>query len=116
MSARRWLAKLAISTMMVGAALVTSPAIATADAADDLYLAQLRAGGFTWPPDHDAALTGMGRLICDDLGWGWTYDQLAQQIHATLDPRNVTLGDVHSMVSLAHATYCPYQRCWAAHC
>lgn len=41
-------------------------AIAIADPADDAYLAQLRAVGFTWQPDHDAALTGMGQLICDD--------------------------------------------------
>jgi hypothetical protein len=115
MPAPRWLVRLTIP-VMAGAALVTSAAIATADAADDAYLAQLRAVGFTWPPDRDAALTGMGRLICDDLGWGWTYDQIAQHVHATLDPRNVTFGDVASMVRLAHSTYCPNQRCWAPHC
>ncbi|MBW0013930.1 DUF732 domain-containing protein [Mycobacterium sp.] len=101
---------------MAGAALVTGSATAAADPADDAYLAQLSAAGFTWPPDHEAALTGMGRLICDDLGWGWTYDQIAQQVHATLDPRNVALADVGNMVRIAHATYCPNQRCWAAHC
>ncbi len=111
----RWLARL-IVPIMAGAALVTSAAIATADAADDAYLAQLRALGFTWPPDHAAALTGMGRLICDDLEWGWSYDRIAQEIHATLDPRNVTFGEVGSMVSLAHSTYCPNQRCWTDHC
>jgi len=115
MPSPRWLARLVIP-VMAGAALVTSAAIATADAADDAYLAQLRAIGFTWPPDHDAALTGMGRLVCDDLGWGWTYDQIAQQIHSVLDPRNVTFGDVSSMVTLAHSTYCPNQRCWTAQC
>jgi Protein of unknown function (DUF732) len=115
MPSLRWLARLTIP-IMVGAALVSSAAIATADAADDAYLAQLRALGFTWPPDHDAALTGMGRLICDDLGWGWTYDSIAQHVHATLDSRNVTFGNVRSMVSLAHSTYCPNQRCWAPHC
>ncbi|MGB8391671.1 MAG: DUF732 domain-containing protein [Mycobacterium sp.] len=101
---------------MAGAALVPGAAIATADPADDAYLAQLRALGFTWPPDHDDALTGVGRLICDDLGWGWTYEQIAGQIHSVLDPRNVTYGDIASMVSVAHSTYCPNQRCWAAHC
>ena len=89
----RWLAKLTIP-IVAGAALVSSTAIATADPADDAYLSQLRAVGFSPPPDHEAALTGMGRLICDDLGWGWTYDQIAQNIRATLDPRNVTFGDV----------------------
>lgn len=111
----RWLTRLIIP-MMAAAVLITGVAVATADPADDAYLAQLRSLGFSWPPDHDDALTGMGRLICDDLGWGWTYDQIAQQIHSVLDPRNVTLGEVGSMVSLAHSTYCPTQRCWAAHC
>jgi len=111
----RWLARLLIP-VMAGVALVTSAAIAAADDADDAYLAQLRAAGFTWPPDHDAALTGMGRLICDDIASGWTYDQIAQHIHATLDPRNVTLGQVGSMVSLAHSTYCPSQPCLSLRC
>jgi hypothetical protein len=115
MPSPRWLAGLTVP-IMVGAALVTNGATATADPIDDAYLSQLRAAGFSWPPDHDFALTAMGRLICDDLGWGWTYDQIAQQIHATLDPRNVTLGEVGSMVSLAHSTYCPTWRCWAPHC
>jgi Protein of unknown function (DUF732) len=115
MPSPRWLAKLTIP-VVAGAALVTSTAIATADPADDAYLAQLRAAGFSWPPDHDIALTATGRLICDDLMMGWTYEQIAQNIHATLDPRNVAFGDVHSMVTLAHSTYCPTWRCWAAQC
>lgn len=83
------------------------------------HLAQLRANGFSWPPDHAGALIAMGRLVCDDLGWGWTYDQIANDVHANLDPRNVTFGDVHSMVSLAslaHSTCCPNQRCSTAQC
>ena len=115
MPSPHWLARLTIP-IMAGAALVTSAAIATADPTNDAYLTQLRAVGFTWPPDHDEAIIGMAHLICDDLGWGWTYDQIAQHVHATLDPRNVTFGDVTSMVSLAHSTYCPNQRCWAPHC
>jgi hypothetical protein len=93
--------------MMVGAALVANAAIATADPTNDAYLAQLGAVGFTWPPDHDEALIGMAHLICDDLGWGWTYDQIAQDLHSILDQRSVHFGQVTSMVSLAHATYCP---------
>ena len=115
MPSPRWLATLAIP-FMAGAALVTSTATATADAADDAYMAQLRTLGFTWAPEHDNALTGMGRLICDDLVSGWTYEQIAQQIHATLDPRNIGLGDLKSMVGIAHATYCPVWRCWTAQC
>ncbi len=115
MPSPRWLAMLTIP-VMAGAALVSSAAIATADPADDAYLAQLRAAGFSWPPDHDEALTAVGRLVCDDLAWGWTYDQLAQNIHATLDPRNVTFGEIGNMVRIAHATYCPTQACWNTHC
>ena len=115
MPSRRWLAGLTVP-MMIGAAVVTNAGIANADPVNDLYLSQLRGVGFSWPPDHDGALIAMGLLICDDLGWGWTPDQIAQSVHANLDPRNVTFGDVASMVSVAHAVYCPNQRCWAPHC
>jgi hypothetical protein len=115
MASPRWLPRLMIP-VMAGAALVTSTAIATADPADDAYLTQLHALGFNWPPDHNAALTGMGRLICDDLDLGWTYDEISQQIHQILDPRNVTFGEVRSMVGLAHSTYCPNQPCTAGSC
>lgn len=115
MSALRWLVRL-VSPVVFGAVLISGAGNAAADPIDDAYLAQLRAQGFSWPPDHDAALTGMGRLICDDIGWGWTYDQIAQDIHTDLDQRKVTFGDVHNMVTLAHATYCPLQRCWTDHC
>lgn len=115
MPSPRWLVT-AVVPLLVGAALATSAAVATADAVDDAYLSQLRAAGFSWPPDHDAALTAMGRLICDDIGWGYTYDRISQDIHNTLDSRNVTIGDVNTMVKIAHATYCPLQRCWTAQC
>lgn len=111
----RWLTRVSIP-IIAGAALVTGAGIATADPLDDAYLAQLRAIGFTWPPEHDAALIGVGRLVCDDLAWGWTYDTIADHIHANLDPRNVTFGELRSMVSLAHSTYCPNLRCWHAEC
>ena len=115
MPSPRWLARLTIP-MVAGAALFTSAAIATADPTNDGYLAQLRAAGFTWPPDHDPALIGMAQIICDDLGWGWTPDRIAQDVHAELDQRGVNYGQVAGMVNLAHSTYCPNQRCWAAHC
>ncbi len=65
MPSPRWLARL-IVPMMVGAALVTSAAIAAADATDDAYLAQLRALGLTWPPDRDQAVIAVAHLICYD--------------------------------------------------
>lgn len=115
MSSSRWLARMTVPAM-VGAALVTSAPLSNADPVNDAYLAQLRAAGLTWPPGHDAALIGMAQLICDDLGWGWTPDQIARDVHANLDPRGIAVGDVGSMVGIAHATYCPNQRCWAPHC
>jgi hypothetical protein len=33
-----------------------------------------------------------------------------------LDPEHVGIHDVGAMVNIAHATYCPNQRCWAPHC
>jgi Protein of unknown function (DUF732) len=115
MPSPRLLATLTVP-LMVGAALVTNAALATADPTNDAYLAQLRAVGLTWPPGHDEALIGMAHLICDDLGWGWTPQQIANHVHANLDSTGATLGDIGSMVNLAHSTYCPNQRCWAAHC
>ena len=111
----RWLVRLTVP-IVAGAALVTSAAIATADPRDDAYLAQLRAVGLTWPPGHDEAIIGMAHLICDDLGWGWTPQQIANHVHANLDPAGASLLDVGSMVNLARSTYCPNWRCWTAQC
>jgi hypothetical protein len=115
MSSSRSLAKLTVPAI-VSVALVAGAPIAIADPANDSYLAQLRAAGLSWPPGHEAALIGVAQLICDDLGWGWTADQIARDVHANLDPRGIAVGDVASMVGIAHATYCPNQRCWAPHC
>jgi Protein of unknown function (DUF732) len=115
MPSPRWLARLTVA-IMAGAVLVISAPIATADPINDGYLNQLRGLGFTWPEGHEEAIIGMAQLICDDLGWGWTPDQIAQHVHANLDARGVAYGQVASMVNLAHSTYCPNQRCWAAHC
>lgn len=102
----RWLGRLTIP-ILAGAALVNGAPVAAADPTNDAYLAQLRTLGFTWPPDHDEALIGMAHLVCDDLYWGWTQNQIAQQTHSVLDPRGVTVGQVNSMVDLASTTYCP---------
>ena len=106
MPSPRWLARL-IVPMMVGAALVTSAAIATADTTDDAYLAQLRALGVTWPPDRDEAVIAVAHLICYDRRWGYTPDAIANDVHAFLGPRGVDFEDVTSMVGLAESTYCP---------
>jgi hypothetical protein len=105
-----------IIPLMIGVTLVAGAGVAGADPTNDGYLAQLRALGFTWPPDYDDSMVGMGYIICDDLTLGWTPEQISQQVHATLDPRGVTYGQVESMVRLAHSTYCPTHRCWFGEC
>jgi Protein of unknown function (DUF732) len=98
--------------MMAGAALVSSAAIATAANPDDeAYLAKLRAVGLTWPPQTEEAFIGEAHLICYDLTWDWTPQQIADGIHAHLNAKGVTLGDVGTMVNAAHTTYCPGNVC-----
>jgi hypothetical protein len=106
MASRRWLARLT-SPILAGAALVSSAAIATADPTNDAYLAQLRALGVNFPPDREEAVIAVAHLICYDKRWGYTPDAIAQDVHTTLAPRGLTLGDVTSMVGLAESTYCP---------
>jgi hypothetical protein len=115
MRSPRWLTTLTIPAL-IGAALVTGPATATAEAVDDHYLAELKAMGFIWPEGHEASVISMAGTICEDLGWGWTPDKIAQDIHATASEKGLSYGQVAGMVNLARATYCPTQRCWAAHC
>ena len=110
MPSPRWLTRLAIP-MMAGAALLGSAAMANANPADDTYLAKLRAVGLTWPPQTEAALIAEAHLICDDLTWGWTPQQIADDIHSRLDAKGVTLLDVGTMVNAAHSTYCPGNVC-----
>ena len=106
MSPPRWLVRLTIP-MMAGAALVSSAAIASANPTDDAYLNQLHATGLTWPDGDQDALIGMAYLICNDLGQGWTPQQIANSIHANLDPDNIHVNDVGAMVNIAYADYCP---------
>jgi hypothetical protein len=107
MPSPRWLARLTIP-LMAGAALVTSAAIATADPADGAYLAQLRALGFTWPPDHDAAMISLAHHICFDRWFvGMPPDRIAQDVHAVMGDQGFTFGDVTNMVNAAESTYCP---------
>jgi len=106
MPSPRWLARLTIP-MMAGAALFSSAAIATATPADDAYLAQLHAVGLTWPPKTDEAIIAVGHLVCYDLSWGWQPQQIADDIHATLTPKGISLFDDGSIVNAAHSNYCP---------
>jgi Protein of unknown function (DUF732) len=110
MPSLRWLAGLTVP-LMAGAVLASSAAIATANPADDAYLAKLRAVGLTWPPQTEEALIGEAHLICYDLTWGWTPQQIADDVHAHLNARGVTLLDVGTMVNAAHSIYCPGNVC-----
>lgn len=111
MPSLRWLATLT-APMVAGAALVSSAAVASAATPqDEAYLAQLRAVGLSWPPQTEEALIGEAHLICYDLTWGWTPQQIADDVHAHLNARGVTLLDVGTMVDAAHSVYCPGNVC-----
>ena len=53
------------------------------------------------------ALIGVGHLVCYDLSWGWQPQQIADDIHATLTPKGISLFDDGSIVNAAHSNYCP---------
>ena len=113
MSSPRWLAALTVP-IIASAALVSSAAVASANPIDDAYLNQLRGTGLTWPNGDEDAVIGMAYLICNDLGSGWTPQDIANSIHANLDPDNIHVNDVGAMVNIAYADYCPngYHHPW----
>lgn len=106
MPSSRWLAGLA-APLVAGAALIASTAVATADAKDDAFLAQMHKLGFTWPAGDDSDIVSMGHQICADRNAGKTPDAIAQDIHSTLGAKGITFADVTSMVSAAESNYCP---------
>jgi len=101
-----WLARLTFP-VMVGAALITSTAIAAAEPNDDIFMAKLAAIGFVWPPDHTPAVVSLGHHICIERLTGWTPDQVANDVHATMNAQGFTYGDVQGIVDAAESTYCP---------
>ncbi|WP_406815349.1 DUF732 domain-containing protein [Mycobacterium sp. M23085] len=110
MPSLRRLARIAVPTMVL-AALLSSAGIAGATPQDDAYLAQLRAVGLTWPPKTEEALIAEAHDVCYDLTWGWTPQQIADDLHARLDTKGVTLLDIGSLVNAAHSVYCPGNVC-----
>jgi len=110
MPSPRWLARFTIP-VLAGAALLGSAPMATANPEDDAYLAKLRAVGLDWPPNSDQAVIGVAHLVCYDLTWGWAPQQIADDIHATMAPKGMSLLDVGSIVNAAHSTYCPGNVC-----
>ncbi|WP_459969162.1 DUF732 domain-containing protein [Mycobacterium sp. MUNTM1] len=99
------------ASVLIAAAFVSSAGIASATPQDDAYLAQLRAVGLTWPPKTEEALIAEAHDVCYDLTWGWTPQQIADDLHARLDTKGVTLLDVGSLVNAAHSIYCPGNVC-----
>jgi hypothetical protein len=99
--------------MTAGTALVGSVAIAgaTPDPREDAYFARLRAVGFTWPPNSDEALIGEAHLICYDLTWGSTPQQIADEVHDHLARHGVTVLEAGTLVNAAHNIYCPGNVC-----
>ncbi|MCV7031634.1 DUF732 domain-containing protein [Mycobacterium sherrisii] len=106
MPAPLWLARLA-APFLIGTALVTTAAVAAADAVDDGFLVKMRGLGFSWPPNEDNDIILMAHHICADRWNAWSSQQIADDVHNTLGPRGVSFGDVAAMVNLAVATYCP---------
>jgi len=110
MPSTRWPARLAVP-MMVAAALASSAGVAGATPQDDAYLAQLRAAGLTWPPKTDEALIAEAHDVCYDLTWGWTPQQIADDLQARLNAKGVSLAEFGSLVNAAHSVYCPGNVC-----
>jgi Protein of unknown function (DUF732) len=107
MPSPRWLTRLTIP-MVAGAALVSSSAIAAADPSDDAYFAKLAAVGLTWPPDHAPSVISLGHHICfDRTQLNFSPDQIAQDIHPTMDQQGFSFANVTSIVNAAEAAYCP---------
>jgi hypothetical protein len=101
-----WLAKLTIP-VMVGAALTTGTAIASADATDDAYFAKLHNLGFTWPSSSDSDMIAMGHAVCADRMAGKTPDAIAADLHASMSAKGFSFADMTGWVSAAESTYCP---------
>ena len=110
MPSLRMLSRIAVPAI-VALAFASSAGIAAASPQDDAYLAQLRAVGLTWPPKTEEALIAEAHDVCYDLTWGWTPQQIADDLHARLDTKGVTLLDVGSLVNAAHSIYCPGNVC-----
>lgn len=99
----------ALCAVLVGAAILPTPAAALADAAsdpDNTFLTQMHSLGFTWPAGEDAPIVALGKQICADRKDGKTPDSISQDIHSALGSKTITFADVTAMVSAAESNYC----------
>ncbi|WP_156690342.1 DUF732 domain-containing protein [Mycobacterium sp. Marseille-P9652] len=111
MPSHRWLATLTVPTIATAALLASAATANAVTPQDQAYLAKLQAVGLSWPPNSEEALIGEAHLICYDLSWGWTPQEIADDVHDRLNRRGVTLLDVGTMVNAAHNIYCPGNVC-----
>jgi Protein of unknown function (DUF732) len=106
MSSHRWFTKLTIP-VIIGAALTTGTAVATADANDDAYLAKLKNLGFVWQSGSESDLIGLGHSICSDRMAGKTPDAIASDLHSGMSSKGFSFADMTGWVSAAESVYCP---------
>jgi hypothetical protein len=103
----RRLGKLTIPVIIAAATITTSTAIAAADATDDAFIAKMHSLGVTWPQGEDSIAVAMGHAICADRNAGNTPDQVASEVHKSLNGKGFTYQDATAIVSAAESTYCP---------
>jgi hypothetical protein len=106
MSSHSWLTRLTIP-VIIGAALTTGTAVASADANDDAYLAKLKNLGFAWQSGSDSDLIGLGHSICSDRMAGKTPDAIAADLHSGMSSKGFSFADMTGWVSAAESVYCP---------
>jgi hypothetical protein len=94
-----------------GAALLSSAGVAKASPQDDAYLAALRGVGLHWTPDTQPGLIKEAHDVCYNLTWGWTPQQIANDLEARLGAQGVTGVEAATMVNAAHRIYCPGNVC-----
>jgi hypothetical protein len=96
---------------MAGAALIRSAGVANASPQDDAYLAALQGVGLSWTPGTQARLIQEAHDVCYNLTWGWSAQQIANDLEARLGGEGVTEAEAATMVNAAHRIYCPGNVC-----
>jgi hypothetical protein len=95
-------ARILAASLVPALALLGSPAVAHADAADSTFTSALSSKGINFASPQAAIVAG--HEVCDELGLGRTQVQVATDV-----TKNSNLDDYHAgyFVGLAVATYCP---------
>ena len=95
-------ARILAAGLVPALALLGSPAVAHADAADNTFTSALSSKGINFASPQAAIVAG--HEVCDELGLGRTQVQVATDV-----TKNSNLDGYHAgyFVGLAVATYCP---------